>query len=41
MEVKVNDKYIFHSKNGMDYQIKIVSINEFRDPKTYILYKRT
>ena len=32
MEVKVNDKYIFHSKNGMDYRIEIVSVNEFREP---------
>ena len=32
MKVKVGNKFIFHSKNGMDYQIEIVSINEFRDP---------
>ena len=32
MEVKVNDKYIFHSKNGMDYRIEVISVNEFRDP---------
>lgn len=32
MEVKVSDKYIFHSKNGMDYRIEIVSVNEFREP---------
>ena len=30
MEVKVGDKYILHSENGMDYNIKIVSINDFR-----------
>lgn len=32
MEVKVNDKYILHSKNGMDYRIEIININEFREP---------
>lgn len=31
--VKVGDKFILHSKNGMDYNIEIVNINEFRDPK--------
>lgn len=30
MEVKVGDKYILHSENGMDYNIKIVSVNNFR-----------
>ena len=30
MEVKVGDKYILHSENGMDYNIEIVSINDFR-----------
>lgn len=32
MEIKVNNKFILHSKNGMDYQIEIVSINESREP---------
>lgn len=32
MEIKVGDKFIFHSKNGMDYRIEIVSVNEFREP---------
>lgn len=32
MEIKVNDKFIFHSENGMDYQIKIININEYREP---------
>lgn len=31
MEVKVNDKYIFHSKNDMDYRIEVISVNEFRE----------
>lgn len=30
MEVKVGDKYILHSENGMDYNIKIVSVNDSR-----------
>lgn len=30
MEVKVGDKYILHSENGMDYNIEIVSVNDFR-----------
>ena len=34
MEVKVNDEFIFHSKNGMDYRIEIVNVNEFRDPSS-------
>ena len=32
MEIKVDDEFIFHSKNGMDYRIEIVSVNEFREP---------
>ncbi len=34
MEIKVNDKYILHSKNGMDYRIEIININEFREPSS-------
>ena len=30
MQVSVGDKYILHSENGMDYNIKIVNINDFR-----------
>ena len=30
MQVKVGDKYILHSENGMDYSIKIININNFR-----------
>lgn len=29
---KVGDKYIFHSSNGMDYDITIINVNNFRDP---------
>lgn len=32
MEVKVGDKFIFHSANGMDYRINVISINEYREP---------
>ena len=34
MEIKVDDEFIFHSKNGMDYRIEIVNVNEFRDPSS-------
>ena len=30
MEIKVGDRYILHSSNGMDYTIEIVSVNHFR-----------
>lgn len=29
---KVGDKYILHSVNGMDYHIKIINVNEYREP---------
>jgi len=29
---KVGDKYILHSTNGMDYNIEIVNVNDFREP---------
>lgn len=32
ISVKVGDKYILHSKNGMDYNIEIININNYRDP---------
>ena len=32
MEIKVNDKFIFHSRNGMDYQIEVININNYREP---------
>ena len=30
--VKVGDKYVLHSENGMCYSIEIININEFREP---------
>lgn len=30
--VKVGDKYILHSANGMDYNIEVVNVNDFREP---------
>ena len=30
MEVKVGDKYVLHSKNGMNYCISIVNVSEYR-----------
>lgn len=30
--IKLGDTFIFHSSNGMDYKIVIVSINDFREP---------
>lgn len=29
---KVRDKYILHSKNGTDYYIEIMNVNDFREP---------
>lgn len=28
----IGNKYIFHSGNGRDYTIKIVNVNEYREP---------
>ena len=30
--MKVNDEYVLHSSNGMDYKIIIVNINDYREP---------
>ena len=30
--VKVRDKYILHSVNGMDYVIEIINVNDCREP---------
>ena len=30
--IKVGDKYILHSSNGMDYSIEVVNVNDFREP---------
>ena len=35
MEVKVGDKYVLHSKNGMNYYISIVSVSEYRCPEEH------
>lgn len=32
--VRVGDKYILHSENGMDYDITIVNVNNFRPADT-------
>jgi len=32
MEIKVNDKFVFHSESGMNYQIKVININNYREP---------
>ena len=29
--MKVNDEYVLHSSNGMDYKIIIVNINDYRE----------
>lgn len=29
---EVGDKYILHSSNGMDYNIEIINVNNFREP---------
>lgn len=30
--VRVGDKYVLHSSNGMYYKIEIVNVNNFREP---------
>lgn len=32
MGVKVEDRFILHSKNGLDYEIEIVNVNMNRPP---------
>ena len=32
MNIKEEDKFIFHSSNGMDYAIEVVNINIYREP---------
>lgn len=32
MGVKVGDRFILHSKNGLDYEIEIVNVNMNRPP---------
>lgn len=31
MEIKVNDKFILHTTNGMDYRINVININKYRE----------
>ena len=31
-DINVNDEYVLHSQNGMDYKIIVISINNFREP---------
>lgn len=30
--INVGDEFVLHSKNGMDYKISVVNINDFREP---------
>lgn len=30
--IKVRDKFVLHSSNGMDYDIEVVSVNDYREP---------
>lgn len=30
---KVGDKYILHSANGMNYDIEVVNVNDFRESR--------
>ena len=30
--VNVGDKYILHYVNGMDYDIEVINVNNFREP---------
>ncbi len=32
MGVKVGDRFILHSTNGLDYEIEIVNVNMYRPP---------
>lgn len=32
MEIKINDKFVFRSRNGMDYRIEVININNYREP---------
>lgn len=29
---KVGDRYILHSINGLDYDVEVINVNEFREP---------
>ena len=30
--VKVGDKFILHSVNGMDYSIEVINVSDYREP---------
>ena len=32
MEIRINDTFLFHSSNVMDFKIRIVNINNYREP---------
>ena len=32
MKIRINDAFLFHSSNGMDYKLRIVNINSYREP---------
>lgn len=32
MQVNRGDKFILHSENGKDYEIRVVNVNEYREP---------
>lgn len=32
MGVKVGDRFILHSTNGLDYEIEVVNVNMYRPP---------
>ena len=29
---RIGDKYILHSSNGMDYDIEVINVNDYREP---------
>ena len=31
-EISVNDKFIIHGKNGIDFSAKVININNYREP---------
>lgn len=32
MQVKSGDRFILHSENGKDYEIRVINVNEYREP---------
>lgn len=33
MNINVNDEYVLHSENGMDYTIKVIGVSNYRPPE--------